>query len=258
MSSASSNTGPDRAGAGHTRWIRVSHWIGAASVLTLAFTGFVILMTHPRLYWGEVGNDLTPPLLELPISRNYRHGGWEVGTPSFPDGNSAASMIRTYDILNRNSWGRSLHFLAAWFLVVTGLAYLVTGIFTGHLWRDLVPRARELTPRFLWEDLVTHLRRPMRPVKGGPPYNLLQKCSYFCVVVGALPLMVITGLAMSPAINAAYPFLSGMFGGSQSARTIHFCVFVALLLFVLVHVAMVAVSGFKRQMRAMIFGKPAA
>jgi len=114
----------------------------AASVLTLAVSGFTILMAHPRLYWGAVGNDLTPALLELPVSRNYRHGGWAVATQSFPDGGSAVSAVRTYGILNQDGWARSLHFLAAWFLVVTGAAYLLGGIFTGHLRRDLVPRDR--------------------------------------------------------------------------------------------------------------------
>ena len=103
-------------GSGHTRWVRISHWIVATSVLTLALTGFVILMAHPRLYWGAVGNDLTPALLELPISRNHKHGGWEKSVAFFPDAGSPVTAARTYDILNENSWGRSLHFLAAWFL----------------------------------------------------------------------------------------------------------------------------------------------
>jgi thiosulfate reductase cytochrome b subunit len=242
------------AGAGHTRWVRISHWITAASVLTLAFTGFVILMAHPRLYWGAVGNDLTPALFELPISRNYRHGGWETGTPFFSQAGSPVSASRTYDILNKNSWGRSLHFLAAWFLVVTAAVYVLAGIFTGHLRRDLVPRANELTPALLWRDLAGHLRLQIKPATGGPPYGLLQKCTYFVVVFLALPMMIVTGLAMSPAINAAYPFLAGMFGGSQSARTIHFFLFAALILFLVVHVLMVIMSGFKRQIRAMTLG----
>ncbi|HEV3182801.1 MAG TPA: cytochrome b/b6 domain-containing protein [Steroidobacteraceae bacterium] len=245
------------AGSGHTRWVRVTHWIVAASVLTLAVSGFTILMAHPRLYWGTVGNDLTPALIELPVSRNYRHGGWEVSTPSFPDGERAVSAIRTYDILNQNSWARSLHFLAAWFLVLTGAIYLLVGIFSGHLRRDLLPRRGELTPRRLRDDLTTHLRpRGTQPAPGGPPYGLLQKCTYCGVVFLGLPLMVVTGLAMSPAITAAYPFLSGVFGGTQSARTIHFCLFVALILFLVVHLVMVGLSGFKRQMRAMTFGRP--
>ncbi|HEY6824001.1 MAG TPA: cytochrome b/b6 domain-containing protein [Steroidobacteraceae bacterium] len=245
-----------RAGAGHTRWVRVTHWIVAASVLTLAVSGFTILMAHPRLYWGAVGNDLTPALIELPVSRNYRHGGWEVATTNFPDGGRAVSAIRTYDILNQNGWARSLHFLAAWFLVVTGTIYLLGGILSGHLRRDLLPRRVELTARRLWDDLTAHLRWRGQSVPGGLPYGLLQKSSYCAVVFVGLPLMALTGWAMSPAMNAAYPFLAGLFGGTQSARTIHFCVFAALLLFVIVHLVMVGLSGFKRQMRAMTWGRP--
>ena len=255
MSLASSHSSPADTGSGHARWVRVTHWIVAASVLTLAVTGFTILMAHPRLYWGAVGNDLTPALIELPISRNYRHGGWEVSTPTFPDGPHAMSVVRTYDILNENSWARSLHFLAAWFLVVTGAIYLVAGILSGHLRRDLVPRSSELTARHLREDLTVHLHSPR--TAGGAPYGLLQKCTYCAVVFLALPLMVLTGWAMSPAMSAAYPFLPEIFGGTQSARTIHFGVFVALIFFVVVHLVMVGLSGFKRQMRAMTLGGPA-
>ena len=105
----------------HARWVRISHWIVAVSLLTLAFTGFVILMAHPRLYWGEAGNDLTPALLELPISRNYQHGGWEKRIAVLPGRRRLRSApSRTYDIFNQNGWGRSLHFLAAWCLVMPG------------------------------------------------------------------------------------------------------------------------------------------
>ena len=243
------------AGGGHARWTRASHWIVAVSVMTLAFTGFVILMAHPRLYWGAVGNDLTPALIELPISRNYRHGGWVPDTPFSAQAGSPASAIRIYDIFNDNSWGRSLHFLAAWFLVVTGAVYLVAGIVTGHFRRHLVPHAGELTPRLIREDLAGHLRLRIQPARGGPPYGVLQKAAYCGVVFVALPMMILTGLAMAPAITAGYPWLSDMFGGSQSARTIHFCFFALLVLFIVVHVLMVVLSGFKAQMRAMIFGK---
>ncbi|MBV9914567.1 MAG: cytochrome b/b6 domain-containing protein, partial [Sinobacteraceae bacterium] len=104
--------------AGHARWVRISHWILAASVLTLAFSGFEILMVHPRLYWEKAGNDLTPAIFELPISRNYQHGGWTPPSTFFPGGRPVVSAARTYDIFNQNSWGRSLHFLAAWFLLL--------------------------------------------------------------------------------------------------------------------------------------------
>jgi thiosulfate reductase cytochrome b subunit len=238
----------------HTRWVKICHWLVAVSFTTLAFTGFVILMCHPRLYWGEVGNDLTPALIELPISRNHQHAGWDKSERFFEDPASPISASRTYDIFNENGWGRSLHFLAAWFLVVPGAVYLLAGIFSGHFRRHLVPLADELAPRLLWQDLINHLRLRIPAATGGPRYGLLQKCAYFTVVFFALPLMVVTGLAMSPAITAAYPLLVDLFGGSQSARTIHFFGFVTLMFFVLVHVAMIITSGFKRQMRGMTLG----
>jgi thiosulfate reductase cytochrome b subunit len=229
----------------------------AASVLTLAVSGFVILMSHPRLYWGVVGNDLTPALFELPISRNYHHGGWAQPLTFFPGAGATVivSQARTYDIFNQNSWARSLHFLAAWFLIVAALIYLATGIIGGHLHRHLIPRARELSPRSLWQDILAHVQLPMPRAPGGPPYGPLQKLAYFGVVFLILPLIVVTGLAMAPAVTAAYPVLLDMFGGSQSARTIHFFAFAALVLFLAVHVAMVLLTGFRRQMRAMTLGE---
>jgi thiosulfate reductase cytochrome b subunit len=238
---------------GHTRWVRISHWIVTVSFITLAFTGVVILMAHPRLYWGQTGNDLTPALIELPISRNHRHGGWQNSVPFFQDAASPVSASRTYDIFNKNGWGRSLHFLSAWFFVLTGAIYLLAGVFTGHLRRHIVPRTSELTPHFFWRDVLDHARLRLRAVTGGPSYGLLQKCSYFTVVFLALPLTVVTGLSMSPAVTGAYPFIAHIVG-FQSARTIHFIAFVILILFLVVHVLMIIKSGFRRQMRAMTIG----
>lgn len=240
--------------AGHARWVRISHWILAASVLTLAFSGFEILMVHPRLYWGKAGNDLTPAILELPISRNYQHGGWTPPSSFYPGAKPVVSAARTYDIFNQNSWGRSLHFLAAWFLVIGTLGYLLLGLASGHLRKHLLPRVRELAPRHLGQDIVAHLRWPMPAAAGGPPNGVLQKLAYAAVVFVALPLMVLTGLAMSPAVTAACPTLLDLFAGSQSARTIHFFVFSALVLFLVVHLVMVALTGFRRQLRAMTLG----
>ena len=219
----------------HARWVRISHWIVAASVLTLCVTGFEILMVHPRLYWGAAGNDLTPALIELPISRNYRHGGYTPPTPLARNSAGPMSAERTYDIFNKNGWGRSLHFLAGWFLVVPGIVYLLIGLADGHFRTNIWPTANEVTR--------------------GPQYSLQQKVAYSCVVFVAAPLMVLTGLTMAPAVTAAFPLLLQVFGGYQSARTIHFAVFVALLLFVIGHVVMVAKSGFWRQLRAMTIGE---
>ena len=211
-------------------------------------------MAHPRLYWGNTGNDLTPALIELPISRNYKHGGWDAQVSFFQGEASPVSANRTFEIFNKNGWGRSLHFLAAWFLVIVGVLYLLVGFFTGHFRRHIIPRLAELSPRLLWQDVRNHVRFRIRAATGGPQYGLMQKCSYFGVVFIALPLVVLSGLAMSPAITAGYPFLLRLFGGFQSARTIHFFAFLLLMLFLFVHVLMIIKSGFKRQMRGMTIG----
>jgi thiosulfate reductase cytochrome b subunit len=239
---------------GHARWVRISHWIVTASVVALAFSGVEILMVHPRLYWGEVGNDLTTPLLELPISRNHRHGGWAGQTAFFAGGGSPISASRTYDIFNQNGWGRSLHFLAAWILVVTGAFYLLAGVVAGHFRRHLVPTPAQRSLATFWRELTDHVRGRMPTADGGAEYNLLQRGAYLGVIFVALPLLVVTGLTMSPAIAAAFPVMLTVFGGHQSARTLHFAGFAALMLFVAVHVVMVAKSGFRRQMRAMTVG----
>jgi thiosulfate reductase cytochrome b subunit len=240
--------------AGHRAWVRICHWIIASSFLVLAVSGFVILMAHPRLYWGEAGNDLMPALLELPISDSHRPEGWQQTVTFTELANAPISANRTYDPFNQNGWGRSLHFLAGWFLAVTGALYALAGVFTGHIRRNLLPRARELTPRAFWRDLEGRLRRQFGTAGAGPPYGLLQRCAYACAAFIALPLMVATGLAMSPAVTAAFPGLLDLFGGYQSARTVHFFGFAALVLFLVAHVAMVILTGFRRQLRAMILG----
>jgi len=186
----------------------------------------VILMAHPRLYWGNAGNELTPALVELPISRNYRHGGFDEPVRFFPDRAAPVSASRTYNIFNKNGWGRSLHFLAAWCLVIPGVLYVVTGLASGHFRSGF-----------------------------GSRYGVLQRWTYKLVLFVGAPLIVLTGLTMAPAVTAAFPLLLSVFGGHQSARTLHFVVFVVLMVFVAGHVIMVVKSGFVRQMRAMTFGE---
>ena len=238
----------------HRWWVRTSHWIITFSFLALAYSGFVILMCHPRLYWGNVGNDLTPALIELPISRNHQHGGWEGNVQFFKEAGAPVSASRTFDIFNENGWGRSLHFLAAWILVVAGVLYLITGVITGHFRRRLLPKGKEFSWRFLAADIARHLRMQFN-LSSGSEYNVVQKWSYVFVIFVLLPLIALTGLTMSPAVTAAYPFLLTIFFGAQSARTIHFFASIALELFLLVHIMMIIITGFKEQMRAMTIGR---
>lgn len=240
----------------HAAWVRLCHWVSALSFVFLAISGFFILMVHPRLYWGEVGNDLTPAILELPISNNHRPELWEQ-TVTFGDAADAPfSANRTYRIFNQNGWARSLHFLTAWLLVAAGAFYLVLGVASGHLWRNVIPDKAELRPRAVLQDVLLHLRLRLNAAGGQTaPYGVLQKAAYASVVLIAFPLMVISGLAMSPAVTAGYPILLDLFGGHQTARTIHFFGFAALILFFVVHMAMVVLTGFRQQLRAMILGK---
>lgn len=239
----------------HKRWVKGSHWIITLSFFVLLITGFEMTMVHPRFYWGEVGNDLTPALFELPVSRNYEHGGWDESVPFFEEAGSPVSSSRTFDIFNQNGWGRSLHFLGGWFLVITGLIYLIAGIFTGHLRKNLFPLGKELSPKLFLRDLISHLRMQIPPATNGPNYGLLQKSTYLVVIFFLMPLMVMTGFTMSPAITAAYPFLLKIFFGAQSARTIHFIASAALVLFLIVHLVMIFKSGFRKQIRSMTIGK---
>ena len=245
--------------AGHTRWVRICHWAVTLGFLFLVFSGIEILMVHPRLYWGEVGNELTEPFLELPISRNHRHGGWEAAEPFFEEAGSPVSAGRTFDqsMFNQNGWGRSLHFLAAWVLVMGGLVYLLLGFYSGHFRRHIWPRRKELTRKEFWKEVRDHLRLKIPPPTGGPRYGLLQKGSYALVIFVALPLAVVTGLTMSPAVTAALPFLLDVLGGYQSARTIHFFASLALELFFFAHLFMVVVSGFRQQVSYMILARKA-
>lgn len=240
--------------AGHAPWVRLSHWLIAAAVLTLAYSGVVILMAHPRLYWGNAGNDLTPAWLELPLGRNYQHGGWAPPLAFSAGPAGPVSRVRTYDIFNQNGWARSLHFLTAWGLALALGAYLAAGLVSGHLRRALLPALEELSPARLWADARAHLAWPMPKATGGPPYSLIQKLAYALAVFAALPLMILSGLAMSPAVGAGWPIVPALFGGSQSARSVHFIVLCALALFLLAHLAMVLLTGALRQLRGMTIG----
>lgn len=240
---------------GHRAWVRTCHWVGVLSFLALVYSGIFVFAVHPRLYWGEVGNSLTPALLEIPITANHQPDRWQ-RTTTFPLGDGDIfTATRNYPIFNQNGWARSLHFLAAWLLVAAGFVYFVTGIVTGHARKNLLPQIRELKTGVALAEARKYLRGDFDVSGGGAPYGFLQRLSYSIVIFLLFPLMIMTGMTMSPAMTAAFPLLLDVFGGFQSARTIHFFTFAALILFLLVHVAMVVLTGAGRQLRAMTWGR---
>jgi thiosulfate reductase cytochrome b subunit len=213
----------------HPVWVRATHWTSALSFLVLVLSGVAILLAHPRLYWGETGNLATPSLVDLPLPF-------------------------VLDVPIRGP-GRYLHFLAAWISVFTGVAYFVFGVWTRHFAKNLLPARRELTLGAVRRVIGNHLRFAKPGEEELARYNVLQRLGYTTVVFVLSPLVVWTGLAMSPAVTSVFPFLASVLGGQQSARTLHFVVACALVLFSVVHVALVCQSGFRRRMRAMISGR---
>lgn len=223
----------------HSALIRATHWITVLCFMALLVSGIEILISHPRFYWGENGNVLTPVLFKLPIP-------------------SSRSLVPTgygYVLPDQNGWSRSLHFQSAWLAVLTGLLYVSAGVVSGHFRKNLLPGVRDLSWRALWKTFASHVRFE-RPGAGDAwSYNLLQRLTYLFVIFVLFPLVIWTGLAMSPAFTSAFPASVTLLGGRQSARTLHFFVAVALLLFLLVHVGMVWFAGFQNRMRSMLTGR---
>jgi thiosulfate reductase cytochrome b subunit len=223
----------------HSALVRVTHWITTLCFLALLVSGVEIVISHPRFYWGETGNVLTTPLFKLPV----------------PSSRALVPSGYGYVLPDQNGWSRYLHFQAAWVVVLTGLLYIISALFTGHLRRNLLPGKGDLSWRVFSTSIADHLsfKRPSEAEAWS--YNVLQRLTYLFVIFVLFPLVIWTGLAMSPAFVSAFPLSVTLLGGQQSARTIHFFVSVALVLFLLVHVVMVCLAGFRSRMRAMITGR---
>ena len=160
-----------------------------------------------------------------------------------------------YVLPDQNGWSRYLHFQSAWVLILTGLLYAIYVFLTGHLRKNLLPSKSDLSWRALSTELYDHLRFKRPSPAEAWSYNVLQRLAYLFVIFVLFPLVIWTGLAMSLSFVSAFPATVTLLGGQQSARTLHFFVSVALLLFLLVHVFEVFLAGFISRMRAMITGK---
>ena len=222
----------------HARVVRITHWLTTIAFFALLVSGVEVLLSHPRFYWGEVGNVNTTPLFVIPV----------------PASRSTVPTAYSFRLPDQNGWSRYLHFQAAWLVLFVGLAYVVYGMRSGHFRRDLVPVAADRSWRAMRGTIAEHLRFAAAAVGDPWSYNALQRLSYLVVVFVLFPLVVWTGLAMAPAFTAVVPAAVTVLGGHQSARTLHFVVTIALVAFTLVHVAMVVVAGFRARVRAMITG----
>ena len=252
----------------HSAVVRVTHWVNVVCVLVLLMSGLQIFNAHPALYWGAVSTFDDPVLAMKAIQRGT---GEKVGVTQVFDrefettGVLGLSAGRRGEPQTRGfpSWatlpsyqdlalGRQLHFFFAWLFVINGLVYVAYSLASGH-WRQLVPSGAQL--RHFGGALREHLLLRFPKGEEAKSYNVLQKLAYFGLIGVVLPVLILAGLNMSPGLNAAFPWLVDVFGGRQSARTVHFLAATALLLFIVVHVGMVLVSGVWNNMRSMVTGR---
>jgi thiosulfate reductase cytochrome b subunit len=256
----------------HALATRLTHWINALCLTILLGSGLQIFLAHPALYWGQYGADADRPAFEIGAetsSDGAQKGFLRLGSTAI-DTTGKVGLIRNADgdFVERAfprwatipGWrsltlGRRWHFFFAWLFVANLAAYYIFGLINGHLRRDLAPTRQQMRPREIWADIVDHLKLKFPKGEAARHYNPLQKFAYLGVIGLLLPLMILTGLTMSPGMDAILPWLVDLFGGRQSARTIHFIVASLLVLFVIVHLTMVVLAGPINGVRAMITGK---
>jgi thiosulfate reductase cytochrome b subunit len=251
----------------HRRSTRIWHWLNALTVFVMLMSGLMIFNAHPSLYWGEYGAN--PDRAWLQIGGNQERGFVRVGSVEIPttgvlghrrdaQGKVStrafpgwATIPTSYNLAGARSW----HFLFAWLLVVPGLLYWLWSVLNRHVQRDLLPRREQLSPRHVWRDIKDHARLRFPTGEAARHYNILQKASYLGILFFLLPLVVLTGLTMSPGMDAAWPWLLDLFGGRQSARSLHFIAAVLIAGFIIVHLVMVVLAGPFNEIRSMITGR---
>lgn len=251
----------------HRLSTRIWHWINAFTIFAMLMSGLMIFNAHPRLYWGQYGANYDRAWLQIGATGDQ--GMVRVGTVTIPTTGVLgiwkdprgivqrhafpwwATIPSSYNLADARIW----HFFFAWVLVIGGLGYWLVSFVNRHVQRDLLPKREELAPRHIWHDIKDHAR--LRFPKGAAAlrYNILQKFAYLSVLFGLLPLIVLTGLTMSPAVDAAWPWLLDLFGGRQSARSIHFLCAMGFALFIVVHLLMVVLAGPYNEVRSMITGR---
>lgn len=228
-----SSGGPEATVRRHGLITRLWHWLNALCLYILFTSGLGIFNAHPRLYWGQAG-------------ANFDHAWLERG----PFG-ALWTLPSTYNLALSRRW----HLSAALVFAFALLAFMLWSLANGHFRRDLKVTREDVSARHLAHEIGDHAR--LRFPKGAAAlrYNSLQKWSYVAVIFGLLPVMIFSGLAMSPGMDAAWPWLTDLFGGRQSARSVHFIAAWTLVAFFVVHILMVLLAGPLNLLRGMITGR---
>lgn len=246
---------------------RLWHWVNVVAFFIMVMSGLMIFNAHPRLYWGQYGANFDHSWLEISgkdhkgylrigsvtvettgVLGNWRDSNGAINSRAFP---GWATIPSNYSLADARLW----HLFFAWVLAIGLFAYLLTSLWNRHIQDEIAPTSDELKPSHLWRDIKDHARLRFPTGEAATRYNILQKMSYGLVLLILLPVMVLTGLSMSPGIDAFAGGLVELFGGRASARSIHFIVMWALLGFFLVHVVMVILAGPINEVRSMITGR---
>ncbi len=250
----------------HRLSTRVWHWTNAVVFFIMLGSGLMIFNAHPQLYWGKYGANFDTPWLQIgaEAERGFlRVGGLDITTTgvlgaqevdgrvqhrAFP---GWATIPTGYNLALSRRW----HLTFAWLFAGGIVLYGLWSLANGHLRRDLLPKRGELAPGHVWQDIKHHATLNFPKGEAARNYNVLQKSAYIGVLVVLIPLMILTGLTMSPSMDASWPWLLDLFGGRQSARSIHFIAAAALVLFLIVHLLMVLLAGPFNEIRSMITGR---
>ncbi|MGI9026800.1 MAG: cytochrome b/b6 domain-containing protein [Burkholderiaceae bacterium] len=255
----------------HRLPVRIMHWINVFALTILLMSGLNIFNAHPALYWGKSSYNGKPPIVEMRseddadgdtaagVTRIFGHAfdttGF-LGASNNSEGDLTARGFPSWLTIPSDQWlsmARRWHFFFAWVLLVNGLCYIAYSIASRHLSRDLTPRQPEL--RTIGQSIVDHLKFKHPAGEAAKHYNVLQKLAYLVVIFVLLPLTILMGLGMSPGLDTAITGWVDLFGGRQSARTLHFIAAWLIVAFVLVHVFEVIISGLWNNLRSMITGR---
>ncbi|MDB5433158.1 MAG: HupC/HyaC/HydC family protein [Caulobacter sp.] len=257
----------------HTVWVRVGHWLNVLALTLLLFSGLQIFNAHPHLYWGQYGANAAagPDHAWLSIDATRDKAGKDHGTVRMgqltirttgvfgvskrADGSTSYRAFprwMTVPGYTDLSQGRHFHFFFAWIFVLNGLVFWAYGFLSRHFQRDIAPTAPDL--RGIGRSIVDHVKLKHPTGEAATRYNVLQKLAYIAVIFVFLPGMVLTGLTMSPGFDAFFPWLLDLFGGRQSARSLHFICAGLTVGFIIVHLVEVMLAGPINEVRSIITG----
>ncbi len=247
----------------HVLPVRIGHWFNVVCLFVLIMSGLQIFNAHPALYWGD-RSDRDRPVLSIRAAKGddgrimgiTTIGSYQLETTGLLGySNNSVRAFPAWATIPSSKWlamGRQWHLFFAWLFVINGVLFAAYALVSRHLTRDLVPTGRDL--RTIGTSLKDHIRLRHPSGEEAKRYNVLQKLAYLIVLFGLAPLIILTGLTMSPTIDTAFPWLLTLFGGRQSARTIHFIACFSFVGFIVIHVSQVILTGFLNNLRSMVTG----